>query len=87
MTVKEAIVMSATLRLGKKVSKEKVDKKVKEMLSVLKLNNCCDTVVGDASIKGVSGGERKRCAMAMEMITDPSVLFLDEPTSVRSKIK
>jgi len=32
-------------------------------------------------VKGVSGGERKRCAIGIEMITNPKILFLDEPTS------
>lgn len=82
MTVKEAITMSATLRLGKKITTEEIDRKVNEIIHVLNIDRCKDTVVGDASIKGVSGGERKRCAMAMEMITDPCVIFLDEPTSV-----
>lgn len=32
-------------------------------------------------IKGVSGGERKRTSIAVELITDPSIIFLDEPTT------
>jgi len=31
--------------------------------------------------QGISGGQRKRVSIGMEMITDPSILFLDEPTS------
>lgn len=31
--------------------------------------------------KGVSGGERKRTSIGMELITDPSLIFLDEPTT------
>lgn len=82
MTVREAITMSATLRLGKKIAPEQIESKVSEMIHILNIDRCENTVVGDAAIKGISGGERKRCAMAMEMITDPCVLFLDEPTSV-----
>lgn len=32
-------------------------------------------------IKGLSGGERKRCSIGYELITDPKLVILDEPTS------
>ncbi|KAJ2747155.1 hypothetical protein GGI20_000769 [Coemansia sp. BCRC 34301] len=45
------------------------------------LEKCRGTAVGDSSSKGISGGEKKRTAIAMEWVTEAPVLFLDEPTS------
>jgi ABC-type multidrug transport system ATPase subunit len=40
-----------------------------------------DVIVGSPMKKGISGGERKRLCVAMELLTRPQLLFLDEPTS------
>jgi hypothetical protein len=45
------------------------------------LKHVRDVIVGDPLNKGISGGERKRLCVAMELITEPKLLFLDEPTS------
>jgi ABC-type Mn2+/Zn2+ transport system ATPase subunit len=45
------------------------------------LSKVRDTAIGDARVRGVSGGERKRVAVAVEMIANPAILFLDGPTS------
>ena len=52
-----------------------------EIITMLGLDNCKNTRVGNVLSRGVSGGERKRTSIALELLTDPSVIFLDEPTT------
>ena len=48
---------------------------------IMLLNNDYDVQVGTEFFRGVSGGERKRTNIGMELIIEPQVLFLDEPTT------
>ncbi|KAH8043734.1 ATPase [Aureococcus anophagefferens] len=54
---------------------------VERTLEVLGLEHIEGSVIGDAEKRGISGGQRKRVNVAMEIVSDPSLLFLDEPTS------
>uniref|UniRef100_A0A1I8FPV3 ABC transporter domain-containing protein n=1 Tax=Macrostomum lignano TaxID=282301 RepID=A0A1I8FPV3_9PLAT len=56
-------------------------RKVESVIEELGLSKVADSKIGTELIRGVSGGERKRTNIGMELITDPSVLFLDEPTT------
>ena len=51
------------------------------MSLVFTLTKCENTKIGGEVIKGVSGGERKRCSIGVELITNPSLIFRDEPTT------
>ncbi len=54
---------------------------MENLIKELGLERCADTKVGNTFIRGLSGGERKRTSIGVELITNPSLLFLDEPTT------
>ena len=80
-TPREILQFSATLRLPSTVSAAWRTSLVDEIVRLLHLEGCVDTIVGNPSRGGISGGERKRTNVGTELVTNPSVVFLDEPTS------
>lgn len=83
-TPREAIYFSAKLRLPKSTSEDHLRKLTDRMLDELGLTHCADTIVGGPLIKGISGGERKRTSVGVELVVRPAMIFLDEPTSGKS---
>ncbi|XP_051515164.1 broad substrate specificity ATP-binding cassette transporter ABCG2-like isoform X2 [Myxocyprinus asiaticus] len=81
LTVRENLRFSAALRLPKSISQREKDEKVEKLIQELGLSKVADSRVGTQLIRGISGGERKRTNIGMELIIDPPVLFLDEPTT------
>ena len=79
MTPDEILLFTAKLRLNLPV--EEIEKKVDEMILSLNLKRARSTPIGGGLNRGVSGGERKRTSIGVELITDPNVIFLDEPTT------
>jgi len=47
----------------------------------LSLENCRDKKIGNAQLRGISGGQKKRMAIGRVLVSCPSILFLDEPTT------
>ncbi|KAK2886128.1 hypothetical protein Q8A67_016965 [Cirrhinus molitorella] len=81
LTVRENLRFSAALRLPKSISQREKDAKVEKLIQELGLSKVADSRVGTQLIRGISGGERKRTNIGMELIINPPVLFLDEPTT------
>lgn len=80
-TPREALEFSAKLRLPPDTTTEQITLLVDAMLEELGLEGCADVMIGGALIKGISGGQKKRTSVGIEIITSPALLFLDEPTS------
>jgi ATP-binding cassette subfamily G (WHITE) protein 2 len=81
LSVYETLQYAAELRMIRNTSKDVQLTKIEEVINKMGLNECRDIIVGDSRTKGISGGEKKRLCVAIELLTDPKILFLDEPTS------
>uniref|UniRef100_A0A674NCH1 Broad substrate specificity ATP-binding cassette transporter ABCG2 n=1 Tax=Takifugu rubripes TaxID=31033 RepID=A0A674NCH1_TAKRU len=81
LTVRENLRFSAALRLPSSVPQSEKEARVNHLIKELGLTKVADSKVGTQVTRGISGGERKRTSIGMELIIDPSVLFLDEPTT------
>ena len=65
----------------KNLTEEELDARVMEVLASLGLDRIKDITVGSVLNKMISGGQRKRLNIALELIREPAVMFVDEPTS------
>ncbi len=76
LTVRQALQFGARLRLSRETPRHEIDRLIKQTLDQLIL-----TQRADLPIWRLSGGQRKRVSVAVELLARPSILFLDEPSS------
>ena len=75
LTVRQCLFFTAKLRL-ENLSNDEIDEKINQVLTDLNMLDKKDNL-----ISSLSGGQRKRVSIAVELMTDPLIIFLDEPTS------
>lgn len=76
LTVRQALTYGAALRFPSETSAAEREERVVEVMEKLEL-----TPRADLRIDKLSGGQRKRASIGLELLTKPSILVLDEPTS------
>lgn len=89
MTTYETLMFYANLKLPKDTTHSQKDEMISGILTELGLTKVKNTIIGyvgadavaSALSRGLSGGERKRLSIGCQLISNPSLLFLDEPTT------
>ena len=81
LTVLETLRFTAKMILPEEMSEQVKVERMLRVVAQLGLGHVLDTPVGGDTVRGLSGGERRRISIALQMLKSPSILFLDEPTS------
>ncbi|KAJ2846578.1 hypothetical protein J3B02_004372, partial [Coemansia erecta] len=82
LTVEETLTNSARLRLSDtKYTDDQKRERVETVMRQLRLTHVRHSGIGGFGGRGISGGERKRVSIGVELVTDPAILVLDEPSS------
>ncbi|XP_022641826.1 ABC transporter G family member 11 isoform X1 [Vigna radiata var. radiata] len=81
LTVGEAVHYSAQLQLPDSMSKQEKKERADFTIREMGLQNAINTRIGGWGVKGISGGQKRRVSICIEILTRPKLLFLDEPTS------
>lgn len=81
LTVGEAVYYSAQLQLPDSMPRHEKKQRAEMTVKEMGLQDAINTRIGGWTSKGLSGGQKRRVSICIEMLTRPKLLFLDEPTS------
>ncbi|KAF7818005.1 pleiotropic drug resistance protein 3-like [Senna tora] len=81
ITVEESVIFSAWLRLDAHIDSKVKTEFVNQVLETIELDGIKDSLVGIPGVNGLSLEQRKRLTIAVELVANPSIIFLDEPTT------
>lgn len=81
LTVREAVYYTAQLQLPDSMPVSKKRERAETAIREMGLQDAIDTRIGGWGTKGLSGGQKRRVSICLEIVTRPKLLFLDEPTS------
>lgn len=81
LTAREILEMTANLTLPSEYTKQEKMLRIEKVMRRTGIERIADSVVGKEGVSGISSGERKRLAIAKELLRDSKVLLLDEPTT------
>ena len=76
LTLYRMLTYTARMRMPEDTTEEERSRRIAEVIEMVELTGKEDTL-----IKSLSGGQRKRASIAVELVSDPTVFFLDEPSS------
>ncbi|GLT88466.1 hypothetical protein SLE2022_064910 [Rubroshorea leprosula] len=81
LTVEESVIFSAWLRLASEIDTKTKAEFLNEVLEIIELDEIKDELVGIPGVSGLSTEQRKRLTIAVELVANPSIIFVDEPTT------
>uniref|UniRef100_A0A1A9UMX4 ABC transporter domain-containing protein n=1 Tax=Glossina austeni TaxID=7395 RepID=A0A1A9UMX4_GLOAU len=76
LTVQEAMTVATNLKLSRKFTKAQKNSMIDDILLTLSLSEHRNTLT-----RNLSGGQKKRLSIALELVSNPPIMFFDEPTS------